>query len=96
MHLDDLIAQETMKIGDSSSAHHLGAQDALRRLLDTLWSGVRQVAWGIDAFSSVRHGIDVPPDHGARTSGTPARTPATGRPTSSACSVATTRLRRAR
>ncbi len=44
----------------------IGAQQPIRRLLRTLWSGLRQFAWGIDAFSSVRHGLDVPPDHRAR------------------------------
>ena len=38
----------------------------VRRLLQALWRGVRQVAWGIDAASSIRHGIALPPDHGAR------------------------------
>jgi hypothetical protein len=66
MYVDDFIAQQIMKTNDPSPSHHVGAQQPIRRLLRTLWSGVRQVAWGIDAFSRVRHGIDVPPDHGAR------------------------------
>ncbi|TDC80598.1 hypothetical protein E1193_17305 [Micromonospora sp. KC606] len=66
MYFDDFIAQQFMKTNDSSSSHYVGAQQPIRRLLGTLWGGIRQVAWGIDAFSRVRHGIDVPPDHGAR------------------------------
>jgi len=66
MHFDDFIAQQVMKINDPSHSHDVGAQQPIRRLLRTLWSGVRKVAWGIDAFSRVSHGIDVPPDHGAR------------------------------
>ncbi len=66
MYLDDLIAQQTMKTNNPSSSPCVGAQQPIRRMLRTLWSGLRQVAWGIDASSSVRHGIDVPPDHGAR------------------------------
>ncbi|MDV6013786.1 hypothetical protein [Haloechinothrix sp. LS1_15] len=66
MHFDDFIAQQLLKANDSSSSQHVGAQRPIRRLLRALWSGARQVARGVDAFSSVRHGIDVPPDHGAR------------------------------
>jgi hypothetical protein len=67
MYFDDFIAQQIMQTSDaSSSSHYVGAQQPIPHLLRTLWSGVRQVACGIDAFSSVRHGIDVPPDHGAR------------------------------
>jgi hypothetical protein len=66
MYLDDFIAQQIMKTNDASSTHDVGAQQPIRRLLRTLWSGVRQVAWGIDAAASVWHGIEVPPDHGAR------------------------------
>ncbi|MBA0127805.1 hypothetical protein H0B56_19845 [Haloechinothrix sp. YIM 98757] len=66
MYFDDFIADQTLKTNDSSSSHDVRAQQPIRRLLHTLWSGARQVAWGIDAFSSVRHGIDVPPDHDAR------------------------------
>jgi hypothetical protein len=66
MYFDDFIAEQIDKTNRSPSSHHVGGQQPIRRLLRTLWSGVRQVAWGIDAFSSVRHGIEVPPDHGAR------------------------------
>jgi hypothetical protein len=66
MYFDDFIARQIMQTDDSSSSHYVGAQQPIPHLLHTLWSGVRQVAWGIDAFASVRHGIDVPPDHGAR------------------------------
>ena len=65
MHFDDVTAQRIMKTNDPSSSRDVGAQQHIRRLLSTLWNGVRQVAWGIDALSRVWHGIDVPPDHGA-------------------------------
>ncbi len=73
MYFDDFIAQQIMKTNDSSPSHYVGARQPIRRLLRTLWSGIRQVGWGIDAFSSVRHGIDVPPDHGARNRPTSSR-----------------------
>lgn len=66
MYFDDFIAQQTMKTNTPSSARDGGAQRPIRRPLRSLGRGIRQLAWGIDAFSSVRHGIDVPPDHGAR------------------------------
>jgi hypothetical protein len=66
MHFDDFTAQQIMKTNDPSSSRDVGAQQHIRRLLSTLWNGVRQGAWGIDAFSRMWHGIDVPPDHGAR------------------------------
>jgi hypothetical protein len=66
MSFDNVITQQSMRTHDSSSSHPRGAPQPIRWLLRTLWSGVRQVAWGIDAFSSVRHGIDVPPNHVAR------------------------------
>ncbi|RSM55166.1 hypothetical protein DMH03_33850 [Amycolatopsis sp. WAC 01376] len=75
MYFDDSIAQEIPKTHDPSSSNDVRAQRPIRRLLRALWSGARQVAWGIDAFSSVRHSIDVPPDHGARNR--PRRCPAT-------------------
>ena len=78
MHFDDFIAQQTLKTNDPSASDVVDARHPLRRLLRTLWSGVRQVAWGIDAFSSVQHGIDVPPDHGARSR--PPRLPRHPRP----------------
>lgn len=65
MYFDDFIAEQVM------AAHH-SARGRDRRapqragLLRTMWNGVRQVAWGIDAYSTLRHGIDLPPDHGAR------------------------------
>lgn len=66
MYFDDFIAEQILTTNDSSSSHDVRAQRPIRRLFRTLWSGARLVAWGIDAFSSVRHGIDVPPGHGAR------------------------------
>lgn len=66
MYFDDFIAQQILKTNDSPSSRHGGARQPIRRLLRTLWSRARQFAWGIDAFASVRHGIDVPADHGAR------------------------------
>ena len=66
MYFDDFIAQQIMKTNDPSPWHDVGARQPIRHLLRTLWSGIRRVAWGIDAFSRVSHGIDVPPDHGAR------------------------------
>jgi hypothetical protein len=76
MYFDDFIAQQIMETNDPPFSHHAGAQQPTRHLLGTLWSGIRQVAWGTDAFSSVRHGIDMPPDHGARSQ--PPPVPATG------------------
>ncbi|GAA5118152.1 hypothetical protein [Haloechinothrix salitolerans] len=66
MYFDDFIAEQILKNNGSSSSHDVRAKQPIRRLLRALWRGARQFAWGIDAFSSVRHGIDVPPDHGAR------------------------------
>jgi hypothetical protein len=66
MYFDDFIAHQVMRTTAPSSSHHAGTPQPTRRLLRGLWSGVRQLAWGIDAGSSVRHGIEVPPDHGAR------------------------------
>jgi hypothetical protein len=66
MYIDDFIAQQTMKTNDPHASHYVSGEQPIQRLLRTLSSGLRQVAWGIDAFSSVWHGIDVPPDHGAR------------------------------
>lgn len=68
MYFDDFTAGQILKTNDPSSSHDVGAQHLIRHLLRALWSGVRQVAWGIDAHSRVWHGIDVPPDHGARNS----------------------------
>ncbi|EHR51311.1 hypothetical protein SacmaDRAFT_3075 [Saccharomonospora marina XMU15] len=64
MYFDDFIARQILKTDDPVSRY--GARLPIRRLLRTLWSGARGMAWGIDAFSSVWHGIDVPADHGAR------------------------------
>lgn len=66
MYFHDFIAQQTIKTNDPSPSHDVGAQQPIRHLLRTLWSGLRQVAWGIDASSRLSLGIDVPPDHGAR------------------------------
>ena len=66
MYIDAHIAQQTMQTDHTHASHNLADEQPTRRLLRTFWSGLRQVAWGIDAFSSVWHGIDVPPDHGAR------------------------------
>jgi hypothetical protein len=66
MFFDDFIAQQTLKTIDSSYPHRGGVPRPRRGLLSTLWSGLRQIAWGIDAMSSIRHGVEVPPDHGAR------------------------------
>jgi len=66
MYFDDFIAQQILKTADSPSSRRGGVQLPIRRLLRTLWRRTRRLAWGIDAFSSVRHGIDVPADHGAR------------------------------
>lgn len=49
-----------MDVNEFTARQHEGS------LLRTVWNGVRQIAWGIDAYSSLRHGIDLPPDHGAR------------------------------
>lgn len=38
----------------------------VRLLLDAAWRAARQVWWGVDAASRLRHGMDVPADHGAR------------------------------
>lgn len=65
MHSHDFIADRITDAHPSSSPD-VAAQQRLRRLLHALWSGVRQIAWGIDAHSRLSHGIDVPPDHGAR------------------------------
>jgi hypothetical protein len=66
MYFDDFIAQQTMKNNASASVRKVSVRPRDRRLLRILWNGVRQVAWGIDASSRVRHGIDVPPGHPAR------------------------------
>ena len=66
MSFNDFLAQQSTTTDAPSSLPSEGAQQLVRRLLRTLWSGVRQVAWGIDAFSRVSHGMEVPPDHGAR------------------------------
>lgn len=73
MHFDYLTTQQIMKTNDPSSSRDVGAQQDIPRLLSTLWNGVRQVAWGIDAYSRVWHGIEVPPDHGARNRPTSSR-----------------------
>lgn len=73
MYFDDFIAQQIVKTNGSRPSRYAGARRPIRGLLGTLWSGIRQVAWGIDAFSSVRHGIDVAPDHGARSQPSSAR-----------------------
>lgn len=65
MYFDDFIAQQVSQTNEATASHR-GAPQPLRRLLRALWSGIRHIAWGIDAFSRVQHGIDVPPDHGAR------------------------------
>lgn len=66
MYFDDFIAEQLLQPNGSHPTHDRRAQQPIRRLLRTLWNGARKAAWGIDAFSSVQHGIDVPPDHGAR------------------------------
>lgn len=69
MHFDDFIAQQILKTDDPAwrnSASRQPVRRLLRTLWRTLWRGARRVALGIDAFSSVRHGIEVPADHGAR------------------------------
>ncbi|MPY83746.1 MAG: hypothetical protein GEV00_10585 [Actinophytocola sp.] len=66
MYFDDFIAHQILQTDDSPSSRLAGAQPPDRGLLRSLWRRARQLAWGIDAFSSVRHGIDVPADHGAR------------------------------
>lgn len=45
----------------------IGSDRQLARLfLRSTWRAARQVFWGIDAASRLRHGLDVPADHGAR------------------------------
>jgi hypothetical protein len=66
MYYDDFIARQTIKANNPSPSHRAREQKTTRGLLPALWRGVRQIAWGIDAFSSVTHGVSVPPDHGAR------------------------------
>lgn len=66
MHSHDFIADQTLKTNARQASPSVATHQHVRRLLRALWSGVRQVAWGIDAYSRVRHGIEVPPDHGAR------------------------------
>jgi hypothetical protein len=78
MYSDDFIARKTKSTNDPSLLHADGGQQPIRGLLRTLWNCVRQVAWGIDAYSRVMHGIDVPPDHGARNR--PAAAPRQARP----------------
>jgi len=71
MYFDDFIAQQILQTNDSPSSRHSRAEPPFRGLLRSLWRRARQLAWGIDAFSSVRHGIDVPADHGARRPSSP-------------------------
>lgn len=66
MYFDDFLAQQVMKSDDPYTSHRDAGEQPVRRLLRSMWRGLREVAWGIDAFSSVWHGIDVPPEHGAR------------------------------
>lgn len=75
MYFDDFIAQQTMRTDTPIRSRHVGARRPARRTLRSLWRGIRQLAWGIDAFSSVRHGIEVPPEHGARVRPRNARNP---------------------
>ncbi len=43
-----------------------GATRWIQELARRLWSGLRHMAWGLDAFARIQHGLDVPPDHPAR------------------------------
>lgn len=73
MYYDDFIAHQVTRANNPSATHLVvDPRRSERRLLRTLWSLVRQVAWGIDALTRVQHGIDVPPDHGARRQPRPA------------------------
>ncbi|MDP3891326.1 hypothetical protein [Nocardioides sp.] len=67
MDTHDFIAEQATRTSQRSLSPD-PAQRRGRGLIRALWSGVRQIAWGIDAHSRVWHGIDVPPDHGARSS----------------------------
>ncbi len=69
MYFDDFIAQQTIRANAPSAARRPHAPQPTRGVLRRLWSGLRHAAWGIDAGSAVRHGIAVPPDHGARNHG---------------------------
>ncbi|SEE76366.1 hypothetical protein [Ruania alba] len=66
MHSDDFLAQQVMKANNPASARHARDRHAVRSLFGTLWRGIRHVAAGIDAFSSVWHGIEVAADHESR------------------------------
>lgn len=66
MHFDDFIAQQILNTTHSPSTQHRDARQPIRRLLHTLRNYAHQLASGIDASSSIQHGINLPANHGAR------------------------------
>ncbi|UFU06519.1 hypothetical protein [Ruania halotolerans] len=76
MHSDDFLAQQMMKANNPATVRHGNDRPAVQSLFAMLWRGIRHVASGIDAFSSVWHGIEVPADHESRH-----RTPSAARAT---------------
>jgi hypothetical protein len=51
---------------DTHTAAGRSARPLVRLLLGAVWRAARQVLWGVDAASRLRHGMEVPADHGAR------------------------------
>ncbi|QOR70741.1 hypothetical protein IM660_19600 [Ruania alkalisoli] len=77
MHSDDFLAQQVMKANNANDLTPVRRDDrpAVLMMAAALWRGVRHLASGIDAFSSVWHGIEVPADHESRDRREPRRAP---------------------
>lgn len=65
MYYDDFIARQVLA-NNPSAARVVAPRRSGHPVLRWLWTLVRRVAWGVDALSRVQHGVEVPPDHGAR------------------------------
>ncbi len=77
MHSDDFLAQQVMKANNANDLTPVRRDDrpAVLIMAAALWRAIRYLASGIDAFSSVWHGIEVPADHESRHRREPRRAP---------------------